>query len=295
MQRFRFIAITALALLAPHAAVAQDVSPPATATLTPPKLTRAAQPVYPPAKLQSGETGSVALVLTLDDSGQVTDVAVATSAGDDFDQAAIAAAKELRFTPAERNGVPVASKIPFRIEFSAPPAAPAPAPALAPPSRLPLPPSSPAPAAPSDALDIDVEGERPPREPTQRSLAAEEIMKIPGTNGDALRSLQNMPGVARAGAFDGLLIVRGSSPRDTQVFIDSTNVPLVYHFGGLSSVVPSEVLEPIDLYPGNFRPQYGPATGGILKRRLPSPPKEKLGGFMQVNLVHPPGGGKGPG
>ncbi|HXK19480.1 MAG TPA: TonB-dependent receptor plug domain-containing protein, partial [Polyangiaceae bacterium] len=138
---------------------------------------------------------------------------------------------------------------------------------------------------PSDALDISVEGARPPREPTQHSISAEEVTKIPGTNGDALRSLQNMPGVARVGAFDGLLIVRGSSPRDTQVFIDGTNVPLVYHFGGLSSVVPSEMLERIDFYPGNFGPQYGRATGGIVDVGIRSPKKDKLGGLLQVDLI----------
>src|SRR6185369_13325623 len=123
----------------------------------------------------------------------------------------------------------------------------------------------------SDSLDIDVEGDRPPREPTQRQISGDEIRKMPGTNGDALRSLQNMPGVARVGAFDGLLIVRGSSPRDSQIFIDGSGVPMVYHFGGLSSIVPSEMLERIDFYPGNFGPQYGRATGGIVDVGVRSP------------------------
>ncbi len=283
MQRIRFIAITALALLAPQAAFAQPAEAPATApALTPPKLVKAAQPVYPAAQLESGASATVALVLTLDDTGKVTDVSVATSAGEDFDQAAIDAAKQLEFTPAQRDGSPVASKIPFRIQFE--PQAPAPAPV-----PVPVPAASTAataaPTAPSDALDIDVEGQRPPREPTQHSITAQEITKIPGTNGDALRAIGNMPGVARVGAFDGLLIVRGSSPRDTQVFIDGTSVPLIYHFGGLSSVVPSEMLERIDFYPGNFGPQYGRATGGIVDAGLRSPKKDKLHGLLQVDLL----------
>jgi len=284
MQRIRFIAITALALLVTGVANAQDpAAPVSTPALTPPKLVKAAQPVYPPAKLESGVNASVGLVLTLDDAGKVTEVTVATSAGDDFDQAAIDAAKQMEFAPAERDGKPVPAKIPFRIQFEAQAPAPAPAPATAPAAA----PSVAAPAAPAatDSLDIDVEGERPAREPTQRTLAAEEIRKIPGTNGDALRAIGNMPGVARVGAFDGLLIVRGSSPRDTQVFVDGTSVPLVYHFGGLSSVVPSEMLERIDFYPGNFGPQYGRATGGIVDVGVRSPKKDKLHGLLQVDLV----------
>ena len=288
MQRIRFIAVTALALFISNAAYAQAADAPVTTpALTPPKLVKAAQPVYPPSQLASGENASVALVLTLDDTGKVTDVAVTASAGDDFDQAAVDAAKQLEFAPAERDGKPVPAKIPFRIQFEAQ----APAPAAAPiPAAVPAPTAAPTPAAApppagQDALDIAVEGERPPREPTRRSLSAQEITKIPGTNGDALRAIGNMPGVARVGAFDGLLIVRGSSPRDTQIFIDGTNVPIVYHFGGLSSVVPSEMLERIDFYPGNFGPQYGRATGGIVDVGLRSPKKDKLHGLLQVDSI----------
>lgn len=290
MHRLRFIAIAALALLAPRAARAQDdAAPPSEHAVTPPKLVRAAQPVYPPARLASGASASVGLVITLSDTGEVNDVSVVSSAGEDFDAAAVEAAKQMRFEPAQRDGKAVASKVPFRIQFE--PAAPSPLPEPASPPAVTAPP--PAPAAPvaapaaetGEALDIDVAGERPPREPTVRSMSTEEILKSPGTNGDALRSLQNMPGVAKVGAFDGLLIVRGSSPRDTQIFVDGTNVPIVYHFGGMSSVLPSEMLERIDFYPGNFGPQYGRATGGIVDVGVRSPRKDRLGGLLQVDLV----------
>jgi hypothetical protein len=103
-----------------------------------------------------------------------------------------------------------------------------------------------------------------------------ELLRVPGSNGDALRALQNMPGIARPPGLAGLLIVRGAAPQDTQIFVDGTNIPLVYHFGGLSSVVPTEMLDRIDFYPGNFSAQYGRAIGGIIDvgMRDPSPPCE---------------------
>jgi hypothetical protein len=97
--------------------------------------------------------------------------------------------------------------------------------------------------------------------------------------------VQSLPGVARAPELTGLLIVRGSSPRDSQVFIDGTNVPIAYHFGGLSSVIPSEMLDHIDFYPGNFGPQYGRATGGIVDVGARSPRKEGYGGLFQVDML----------
>ncbi len=126
----------------------------------------------------------------------------------------------------------------------------------------------------SDVEDVVVHGERPAREVTKRTMDERELLRIPGSNGDALRALQNLPGIARPPGLAGLLIVRGSAPQDTQIFIDGTNIPLIYHFGGLSSVVPTEMLDRIDFYPGNFGTEYGRATGGIIDVgiRNPSPP-----------------------
>jgi TonB family protein len=138
----------------------------------------------------------------------------------------------------------------------------------------------------SEGIEVTVRGERPPREVTRRTIDQREMSRIPGTNGDALRSLQNLPGVGRPPGLAGLLIVRGSSPMDTQVFIDGIFVPLVYHFGGLSSVVPTEMLEKIDFYPGNFSSQYGRVMGGIVDVGIRSPNKDgKYHGLAQFDLI----------
>ncbi len=127
---------------------------------------------------------------------------------------------------------------------------------------------------PDEVEDIVVRGQKPSREVTKITMDQRELLRIPGSNGDALRALQNLPGIARPPGLAGLLIVRGSAPQDTQIFVDGTNIPLVYHFGGLSSVIPTEMLEKIDFYPGNFSAQYGRALGGIIDVgvRDPSPP-----------------------
>jgi TonB family protein len=123
----------------------------------------------------------------------------------------------------------------------------------------------------SDGVEIVIVGEKLPREVTRRTLERREISKVPGTGGDALRAIQSLPGVARPPALAGLLIVRGSSPQDTNYFFDGALVPLVYHFGGLSSVVPTELLDRLDFYPGNFSTQFGRVTGGIVDVGLRSP------------------------
>lgn len=126
-------------------------------------------------------------------------------------------------------------------------------------------------AAEEGVLEVTVVGERPLREVTRRTIERREVERIPGTSGDALRSIESLPGVARPPAFAGILVVRGSYPEDTQVYVDGSLIPLVYHFGGLRSVLPTELLERIDFYPGNYGAKYGRGMGGIVDVALKSP------------------------
>jgi TonB family protein len=150
----------------------------------------------------------------------------------------------------------------------------------------------------SDVLEVTVKGQRPPREVTRRTIERREVERVPGTSGDALRSLQSLPGLARPPGLAGLLIVRGSAPEDTETFVDGNNVPIIYHFGGLSSVVPTELLDRIDFYPGNFSARYGRVMGGIVDVGLRSPNTDCLGdygkpsgesgcyrGLLQVDMI----------
>jgi TonB family protein len=131
----------------------------------------------------------------------------------------------------------------------------------------------------TEGYDIVVRGERPPREVTRRTIERREMSRIPGTAGDALRSIQSLPGVARPPGLAGLLIIRGSAPQDTEIFVDGASVPLIYHFGGLSSAVPTELLDRIDFYPGNFSARYGRVMGGIVDVSLRAPNTECTGDY----------------
>lgn len=136
--------------------------------------------------------------------------------------------------------------------------------------------------AASNELEVVVEGERPPREMTRRTLQRREISRIPGTSGDALRSIQSLPGVARPPGLAGLLIIRGSAPADSETFVDGSNVPLIFHFGGLSSVVPTELLDKIDFYPGNFSVRYGRLQGGVVDVKLRAPNSDCYGPYGEA-------------
>jgi TonB family protein len=134
--------------------------------------------------------------------------------------------------------------------------------------------------------EVVVRGVRPIREVTRRTVTRRELSRVPGTSGDALRALQNLPGVNRPPALSGVLIVRGNADQTTPVFIDGLWVPNIYHFGGLSSVVPTEMLDEVNFYPGNFGVKYGRALAGVVDAHLRETRNDgRYHGLLQLDLI----------
>ena len=77
------------------------------------------------------------------------------------------------------------------------------------------------------------------KESVQTVIRTEEARRVPGTQGDTLKVVQNLPGVARSALGSGALIVWGSAPADTRVYVDGVEIPALYHVGGLRSTVNS--------------------------------------------------------
>lgn len=124
----------------------------------------------------------------------------------------------------------------------------------------------------------------PPREVVRRTIEREELTRVAGTRGDALRTIELLPGVSRPPLGAGLILIRGSAPGDSQVFLEGMPVPLLYHFGGLTSFINSRALERIDFYPGNFSARYGRQVGGIIDVGVRDPRSDGYHGVLDVNL-----------
>jgi protein TonB len=75
------------------------------------------RPHYPPRARQRGEEADVAVDVWVGAQGEVDRVAVSTSAGAEFDAAALAAVEKARFHPALRDGRQVPSRLALRLHF----------------------------------------------------------------------------------------------------------------------------------------------------------------------------------
>lgn len=377
--------VGAIAAAGPTLAAAQDARrdapppPPAPAPVMtkPPQLVQSIAPDYPPIALAAGKTAEVTVLIAIDADGLVTEVTVPKPVGDGFDEAAIAAAKQYIFEPAEFDGVPgpitVETVIHFVIdEVVAPPDLPPPTggtggtgqpdpAAEGPPNhggdvRLPISlegqvvergtrsPVSGAivaiaelgldavtdddgrfafhglPAGPYTVLAAEdhhdrleravaiaagetvevrlwmrpkggsiyatvIEGEREVLEVTRRTIQRQQLTSVPGTFGDPVRVIQTLPGVARTPFGLGFLLVRGSNPDDSKVYIDGHQVPLLFHFLGGPSVLNPEMLESIDLYPGGYPARFGRSHGGVVALETRAAKSDGVHGSADVDLL----------
>lgn len=143
-------------------------------------------------------------------------------------------------------------------------------------------------------FEVTVRAKREKKEVARRTLTLEEIRKIPGTQGDAIRVVQNLPGVARTPLNLGPLVVRGGRPGDTRTYIDGQFVPLLFHFGGLTAVINSEFLDTLDFYPGNIPARYGRSIAGAVDVNTRAGRKERVRGYANVGLTEATGFAEGP-
>jgi TonB family protein len=131
------------------------------------------------------------------------------------------------------------------------------------------------------------------REITRQVIPAAEVARVPGSQGDTIKAVLNLPGAARV-AFGGDVILRGSAPGDSRFFVEGQEIPLLYHFGGLRSTINPRFLESVEFVPGNFASDYGRATGGIIEVKLRDPASDMVRGDASFSLYDFGGSVEGP-
>jgi TonB family protein len=352
-RRYRALALAAglLALRAPAQDVVAPASPPAQQTLTrAPVLLHFVEAVYPEEARAAGLEAKVLLEVDLSAQGEVTRAVVLVPAGHGFDEAALQAVRQFRFSPAEVDNKPAAVRIQYGYDFVLTPVAQQVAqqgpvnlegtvrergtrrPVAGAEVALPelqlatttdaqgrfsfrdVPPgrhtvlvaaggyekfSTAETSTPGKALRVTyyllhiffspyetvVRADKEKKDETEYSISQAEVERIPGTYGDALKVVQNLPGVARAPFNGGLIAIRGTSPQDSGIFLDGERLPILFHFGGLTAVYNSELLQSVDYLPGNFPPYYGDILGGVVDVKSRNPKTDGFHGVVDVNVI----------
>ena len=144
---------------------------------------------------------------------------------------------------------------------------------------------------PGTALEtVELEDDAPvPPPPGRQDMPREQITRIPGSRGDALTAVRSLPGVGNAvggGSGPGLVVIRGAAPEDSKITIDGVEVPVLYHFFGLQSVLPSEFIANIEFLPGGFGAEEGRSTGGIINVVTRDEAAPDTTGFAELSFIN---------
>jgi len=345
----RLVLVAALAsagfLVCPGALRADEPSP----IGKPPSLVHFVQAEYPKDKHDAGVTSRVLLSIEIGDDGKVGGVEVLESGGPDFDAAAMAAARQFVFTPAEAGGQPIPVKITYRYDFTIVTKLVSLGPQvnfegvildrfkkeplanvkvrireldldtktdaegrfsftdLVPATyKVEIRHPTLVTVVTDETIhpgqkrtmkyfvekkedDVDeevvVRAARIKKEAVETRIRTEEARKVPGTQGDTLKVVQNLPGVGRASFGSGQLVVWGSSPKETRVVVEGVEIPSLYHMGGLRSTVNSDLVKSIDLSPGAYGADYGRGLGGLVRIDLAQIPGPGTHGYVAADIM----------
>jgi TonB family protein len=328
------ITIALVATVVPSRALADDATRTATPThkLTkPPRIQHFVEAPYPESEKAAARAATVVLKLAIDANGAVTNAVVVESAGPLFDAAAVSAARQFTFDPAEVDGLPSPIQIVYRYEFvlraEARPVATFAGLVVDRRTKHPLvgvgvildgnvrvttdaegrfsfdalPPGTHSvalsgqrvtqlettetldagrrldvtysvdvedgtsqPSDDKDDLEVVVAPPALTKQAVSTQVSASEARLVPGAQGDVLKVVENLPGVARPALGSSQLVVWGAAPQDTRVYVDGVPIPTLYHQGGFRSVIHSDVVQSVDLAPGGWAVDYGRGIGGLV-------------------------------
>ena len=101
-------------------------------------------------------------------------------------------------------------------------------------------------------------------DPAEREISRDLVVTLPGSLGDPVRALQNLPGVARAPFGSGQLQIRGGGPEDTSYLINGVRIPIAFHFSAVTTVVAADMLKSVNFLSGSWGARYGRAVGGVV-------------------------------
>lgn len=132
------------------------------------------------------------------------------------------------------------------------------------------------------------------KDQTQKTLSQEEFLQVPGAGGDPVKAVQNLPGVNRTTGGDARVVIQGASPEDTRYHIEGHEVPLVFHFGGLSSIVTPEAVSSVDYFSAGYGPEFGRALGGHVGLNVRKPKTDRLHGMAFMDIFNVGGLVEGP-
>jgi hypothetical protein len=131
---------------------------------------------------------------------------------------------------------------------------------------------------------ITVTDDRYIQKVSRRTMTRDDLKNTPASFGDAVGALTSLPGVDRTSGFFGPLVIRGMDPSANRYYIDGMLVYDPMHFGGLHSIINTNLMDKIDLYASALPNSFGGPTAAVIDIKTVDDVKE-FGGYVDVGLL----------
>jgi len=131
---------------------------------------------------------------------------------------------------------------------------------------------------------------RRPASGAERIVEGEWIRASAGSSGGYLRILESEAPVAPtpvmpSGLLPGAPMIRGMEGSDSVVLVDGVETPLLYHFGLLTTVVATDLVDHVRLHPSGAGVEVGDHIGGVVDVALRPPRNDRFGGIIDLSPI----------
>jgi hypothetical protein len=132
---------------------------------------------------------------------------------------------------------------------------------------------------------ITITGRRDIQSVSRHTMNLQQMKEVPATFGDSMNAIASLPGVIRIGGdLFGPIVIRGGDFRGIKYTIDDIPINSPLHYGGLHSVINSNLIDQIDLYSSAFPAEIGQATSAVISINTIDDVKE-FGGYTDLSIL----------
>jgi hypothetical protein len=120
---------------------------------------------------------------------------------------------------------------------------------------------------------------------SRQTMTTEDMKEVPASFGDSVSALTSLPGIIReGGSIFGNLVIRGADPMNNKYFVDDIPLYDPLHFGGIHSVINTNIIKDIDVYSSAFPAEFGSATSAVINISTIDRVND-YGGYFDLSLL----------
>lgn len=132
---------------------------------------------------------------------------------------------------------------------------------------------------------LTITGKRDIQTVSRHTMNLQQLKEVPATFGDSINAIASLPGIIRTGGdLFGPIVIRGGDYLGVKYLVDDIPIYSPLHYGGLHSIINSNLINEIDVYSSAFPAEIGSATSAVIAFNTVDEVKE-FSGYTDLSLL----------